>query len=99
MMNRRQLVHASAVGAALLGPGSRHFDWATVERATKQGFWPDTLSTDWNVTSKTIGVIDFPNVMSKFSLFGLPLKQTIACATFNATRLSRAAARATWLAG
>src|SRR5947208_658489 len=26
-----------------------HFDWATVEKATRQGFWPDTLSTDWNV--------------------------------------------------
>ena len=33
-----------------------HFDWATVERATKQGFWPDTISTDWNVRSKTTGV-------------------------------------------
>ena len=32
-----------------------HFDWATVERATKQGFWPDTISTDWNVMSKTTG--------------------------------------------
>jgi len=44
-----------------------HFDWATVERATKQGFWPDTVSTDWNVTSKTTGVVDFPNVMSNSS--------------------------------
>jgi len=64
-----------------------HFDWATVERATKQGFWPDTLSTDWNVTSKTTGVVDFPNVMSKFIMLGMPLKQIIACATFNAARV------------
>ena len=64
-----------------------HFDWATVERATKQGFWPDTMSTDWNVMSKTTGVIDFPNVMSKFIMFGMPLSHIIACATVNAARV------------
>jgi dihydroorotase len=64
-----------------------HFDWATVERATKQGFWPDTISTDWNVMSKTTGVVDFPNVMSKFIMFGMPLSQIIACATVNAARV------------
>src|SRR5882757_3038381 len=63
-----------------------HFDWDTVEKATKQGFWPDTLSTDWNVMSKKTGVIDFPNVMSKFFMFGMPLSQIIACATANAAR-------------
>ena len=64
-----------------------HFDWATVERATKQGFWPDTLSTDWNVMSRTTGVVDFPNVMSKFIMLGMPLSQVIACATVNAARV------------
>jgi dihydroorotase len=66
---------------------SDHFDWATVERATRQGLWPDTISTDWNVMSKTTGVVDFPNVMSKFIMFGMPLMQIIACATVNAARL------------
>ena len=64
-----------------------HFDWATVERATKQDFWPDTFSTDWNVMSRTTGVVDFPNVMSKFLMFGMPLSQVIACATVNAARV------------
>jgi dihydroorotase len=64
-----------------------HFDWATVERATKQGFWPDTLSTDWNTASRTTGVVDFPNVMSKLLMFGMPLTQVIACATVNAARV------------
>src|SRR5579872_212817 len=58
-----------------------HFDWKTVESAVQQGFWPDTLSTDWNVTSKTSGVIDFPNVMSKFLMFGMPLSEVVARAT------------------
>jgi len=64
-----------------------HFDWATVEKATKQGFWPDTFSTDWNPMSKTTGVVDFPNVMSKFIMFGMPLNQIVACATMNAARV------------
>ena len=65
---------------------SDHFDWDTVEKATRQGLWPDTFSTDWNTASKTSGVVDLPNVMSKFFMFGMPLSQIIACATVNAAR-------------
>jgi dihydroorotase len=63
-----------------------HFDWDSVEKATKQGLWPDTFSTDWSTTSRTTGVVDLPNVMSKFIMFGMPLSQIIACATVNAAR-------------
>lgn len=65
---------------------SDHFDWDTVEKATRQGLWPDTFSTDWNTKSKSSGVVDLPNVMSKFFMFGMPLNQIIACATVNAAR-------------
>ena len=65
---------------------SHHFDWDTVERATRQGLWPDTFSTDWNTKSKSSGDVDLPNVMSKFFMFGMPLGQIIACATVNAAR-------------
>ena len=65
---------------------SDHFDWDTVEKATKQGLWPDTFSTDWSTTSKTTGVVDLPNVMSKFIMLGMPLSRIIACATVNAAR-------------
>jgi dihydroorotase len=64
-----------------------HFNWDYVEKATRQGFWPDTLSTDWSVTSRTTGVVDFPNVMSKMLMFGMPLSQVIATATVNAARV------------
>jgi len=64
-----------------------HFDWDTVEKATRQGLWPDTFSTDWNTQSKTTGVVDFPNVMSKLLMFGMPLSQAVACATVNAARV------------
>ena len=63
-----------------------HFDWDTVEKATKQGLWPDTFSTDWNTASKTTGVVDLPNVMSKLIMYGMPLNQIIAAGTVNAAR-------------
>jgi dihydroorotase len=63
-----------------------HFDWDTVEKATKQGLWPDTFSTDWNTASKTSGVVDLPNVMSKFIMYGMPLSQIIAAGTVNPAR-------------
>ena len=64
-----------------------HFNWDVVERTMKQGFWPDTFSTDWNVNSRNTGVVDFPNVMSKFLMFGMSLSQVVACATVNAARV------------
>jgi dihydroorotase len=64
-----------------------HFNWDVVERCMKQGFAPDTFSTDWNPMSKTTGVVDFPNVMSKFLMFGMPVDQVIARATVNAARV------------
>ena len=70
------------------GNGSTgHFNWDMVERATKQGFWPDTLSTDWTTTSRATGVVDLPNVMSKLLMVGMPLAQVVACATTNAAKV------------
>jgi len=66
---------------------NNHFNWEAVEKATKQGFWPDTISTDWNAQSRTTGVVDLPNVLSKFLMFGMSLMQVIACATINAARV------------
>jgi dihydroorotase len=63
-----------------------HFNWDVVERSLKQGFAPDTFSTDWNTQSRTTGVVDFPNVISKFLMFGMPLDQAIARATVNAAK-------------
>jgi len=65
---------------------TNHFDWAMVEKSMQQGFWPDTISTDWNILSSTTTVVDFPNVMSKLLMFDMPLIDAIACATTNAAR-------------
>ena len=61
--------------------------WDTIERIMKAGFWPDTFSTDWNTNSRTTGVIDLPNCMSKLLGFGMTVDQAIARATVNAARI------------
>jgi len=64
-----------------------HFTWEMVERSVQQGFWPDTFSTDWNIGSSETGVVDFPNVMSKFLMLGMPLSQVVACTATQAARV------------
>jgi dihydroorotase len=64
-----------------------HFNWDVVEHCMQQGFWPNSFSTDWSTTSRTTGVVDFPNVMSKFLMFGMPLSQVIARATVAPARI------------
>jgi dihydroorotase len=64
-----------------------HIRWDVAEHAMAQGFAPDTFSTDWNPQSPKTGVVDFPNVMSKFLMLGMPLDQVIARATVNAARV------------
>jgi dihydroorotase len=70
-----------------VGNGVRdHIRWDVVEQIMQQGFWPDTFSTDWNVMSRTTGVVDFPNCMSKFFGYGMSVSEAIACATLNPAR-------------
>jgi dihydroorotase len=63
-----------------------HLRWDVVDKILQAGFWPDTFSTDWNADSKTTGVVDLPNCMSKLFTFGMSLSEAIACATVNAAR-------------
>ena len=65
-----------------------HLRWDTVDRIMQAGFWPDTISTDGNTTSRSVpGVVDLPNVMSKFLNLGMTLDQVVACVTVNASRV------------
>jgi dihydroorotase len=63
-----------------------HITWSTAESALRQGFLPDTISSDWTEAGQTDQVFDFPNVLSKFLLLGMPLDQVIARGTSNAAR-------------
>ena len=61
-----------------------HITWDVAEQAMRQKFLPDTISTDWTDAGRTDQVFDFPNVLSKFLMLGMPLGQVLERATFNA---------------
>jgi dihydroorotase len=61
-----------------------HFTWDTMAAGVKSGFLPDTTSSDWTDAGRAEHVVDFPNVMSKLLLLGVPLTQVVAMATSNA---------------
>ncbi len=63
-----------------------HITWDTAERAIRQGFLPDTISSDLTTAGRTDRVFDFPTVLSKFLSLGMSLEQVVACATVNAAR-------------
>ena len=63
-----------------------HMRWDTIGAIMKAGFWPDSFSTDWNTNSKTTGVIDLPNCMSKLLGYGMTVSEAVACATLNPSR-------------
>ena len=65
-----------------------HLRWDTFDSIMEAGFWPDTISTDGNTTSRAAeSVIDFPSVLSKFLNFGMTIDEVVARATVNASRL------------
>ena len=63
-----------------------HITWALAERGVKQKFLPDTISSDWTDAGRTDQVFDFPNVLSKFLLLGLPVGVVLEMGTLNAAR-------------
>jgi dihydroorotase len=64
-----------------------HMRWDTIGAIMKAGFWPDTFSTDWNTNSRTTGVIDFPNCMSKLFGYGMTVSEAIERGTLNPSRI------------
>jgi len=66
-----------------------HLRWDTFDDIMAAGFWPDTVSTDGFSTSRSVpGVVDFPNIMSKFLNFGgMGLVDVVASGSFNAARI------------
>ena len=71
------------VGNGRLG----HVRWDVVDAVMKQRFWPDAISTDWNPMSRTNGVVDIANCMSKFLGYGMSVTDVIACNTVNAAKM------------
>src|SRR3984957_3741848 len=73
-----------------VGHGGGSFLWPVAASAVKQGFLPDTISTDLHSSSFMIQQSDMPNVMSKMLLLGMKLEDIILRSTVNpAKEISR----------
>jgi len=67
-----------------------HITWPIVDAATRDGFWPDTISSDITGPGRTFRVFDLPTVVSKFLMLGMPLDQAMASVTTHAAAAVRA---------
>lgn len=66
-----------------VGHGGGSFAWRIAMPAMKEGFLPDSISTDIHIGSMNAGMKDMLNVMSKFLVMGMPLDGVIERSTWN----------------
>jgi dihydroorotase len=69
-----------------VGHGGGSFLWRIAVPAMKEGFQPDSISTDLHIGSMNAGMKDMLNVMDKFLAMGMPLDEVIARSTWNPAR-------------
>jgi dihydroorotase len=69
-----------------VGHGGGSFVWRVAVPAVKEGFLPDSISTDLHTGSMNAGMKDMLNVMSKFLALGLSVDDIIARSTWNPAR-------------
>jgi dihydroorotase len=62
------------------------FSWSQAVPAVRQGFWPDSISTDLHIDSMNGGMKDLANVMTKFLNLDMPLEEVIRRVTWNPAR-------------
>ena len=66
-----------------VGYGGISFAYSQAIPALKEGFYPNTISTDLHTGSMNNAMKDMLNVMSKFILMGMDLKEVIAASTWH----------------
>jgi dihydroorotase len=69
-----------------VGHGGGSFAWRIAVPAMKQGFIPDSISTDLHIGSMNAGMKDMLNVMSKFLAMGMSVDEVIRRSTWNPAR-------------
>ncbi|MDQ3652307.1 MAG: amidohydrolase/deacetylase family metallohydrolase [Acidobacteriota bacterium] len=69
-----------------VGHGGGSFVFRYAVPAMKQGFTPDSISTDLHIGSMNAGMKDMTNVMSKFLNLGMQLDDVILKSTWNPAR-------------
>jgi len=73
------------------GHGGGSFLFRQAVPATKQGFYPDVISTDLHIGSMNSGMKDILNTMSKFLNLGMPLQDVIKANTSRAAEVIKRA--------
>jgi dihydroorotase len=69
-----------------VGHGGGSFLWRIAVPAIREGFLPDSISTDLHVSSMNAGMKDMLNVMDKFLAMGLSLDDVLLRSTWNPAR-------------
>jgi dihydroorotase len=69
-----------------VGHGGGSFLWRIAVPAVKEGFLPDSISTDLHIGSMNAGMKDMLNVMSKFLAMGMSVDDVVALSTWNPAR-------------
>jgi dihydroorotase len=69
-----------------VGHGGGSFSFRQAIPAMKQGFPPDSISTDLHTESMNAGMKDMLNLMSKFLNMGMPMDDVIARASWHPAR-------------
>ncbi|MEQ8339019.1 MAG: amidohydrolase/deacetylase family metallohydrolase [Cyclobacteriaceae bacterium] len=70
-----------------VGHGGGSFLYSQAAPALKQGFKPNSISTDLHTGSMNGGMKDQANVMSKLLNLGMPLNEVIAASTWNPAQI------------
>ncbi|MBL8205454.1 MAG: amidohydrolase/deacetylase family metallohydrolase [Blastocatellia bacterium] len=69
-----------------VGHGGGSFLWRLAVPAMKEGFIPDSISTDLHIGSMNAGMKDMLNVMNKFLTMGMSIDDVILRSTWNPAR-------------
>jgi dihydroorotase len=72
-----------------VGHGNMSLVMRNAVPAIRQGFWPDSISTDLHGLSMNAPLLDMPSLLSKFLALGMPLDQVILRATWSAAEVIR----------
>ncbi len=65
-----------------IGHGQGSFNWTVAEICAREGFWPDTISTDIHSGTCEGPAYDMPTVMTRLLHVGMPLSEVVARSTF-----------------
>lgn len=69
-----------------VGHGGGSFAWRIAVPALKEGFIPDSISTDLHIGSMNSGMKDLLNVMDKFLAMGMSVDDVVLRSTWNPAR-------------